>query len=80
MLLWGGLVLGRLLRLGLTQQLASRWGSGLCGAALELVFQTCRRDSREPFKMGKVFPQEFQLLQAFAKEILNWIRFIILIC
>lgn len=29
---------------------------------------------------GKVFPEEFQLLQAFAKEILNWIRFIILIC
>lgn len=31
-------------------------------------------------KPGKVFPEEFRLLQAFAKEILNWIRFIILIC
>lgn len=31
-------------------------------------------------KRGKVFPEEFQLLQAFAKEILNWIRFIIPIC
>lgn len=31
-------------------------------------------------KRGKVFPEEFQLLQAFAKEILNWIGFVILIC
>lgn len=31
-------------------------------------------------KRGKVFPEEFHLLQAFAKEILNWIRFRILIC